>query len=90
MLAKHSHRIATTLSVVAVSLLLAGCGPNLFDRVANFWSLSCCGVVIVVLDILAILELAGSTRSTGDKLLWALLIIFFPLGGLILYYFLGR
>lgn len=90
MLAKRTQYIVATLSVVAFSLLLAGCGPNLFDRVANFWSLSCCGVVIVVLDILALLELAGSTRSTGDKVLWAILIIFFPLGGLILYYFLGR
>lgn len=78
------------MSVAVLALFVAGCGPNLFDRVANFWSLSCCGGVIVILDILALLELAGSTRSTSDKVLWALLIIFFPLGGLILYYFFGR
>lgn len=74
----------------ALSVLLAGCGPNLFERLGNFWTLSCCGGVIVILDILALLELAGSERSTGDKLLWALLIVFFPLLGLILYYFFGR
>ena len=70
--------------------MLAGCGPNLFERVSNFWTLSCCGVVVVVLDILALIELAGSTRSTGSKVLWALLIILAPVLGCILYYFFGR
>jgi cytochrome bd-type quinol oxidase subunit 2 len=90
MMHKRSSIALGALLVTASSLVLAGCGPNLFDRVANFWSLSCCGIVIVVLDIIALLELAGSNRSTGDKVLWALLIIFFPVGGLILYYFFGR
>ncbi len=81
---------AAALALVGSTLLLAGCGPNLIERIGNFWALSCCGVVIVVLDILALLELAGSSRSTGDKVLWALLIVFFPLLGCILYYFVGR
>lgn len=83
-------RLPQALILLLTSILLAGCGPNLFERVGNFWTLSCCGVVIVVLDILALLELAGSARSTGDKVLWALLIVFFPLLGLVLYYFIGR
>jgi hypothetical protein len=88
---KRSSSAAFSAALVVVSsLVLAGCGPNLFDRVSNFWSLSCCGIVIVILDIIALLELAGSNRSTGDKVLWALLIIFFPVGGLLLYYFFGR
>lgn len=88
----HTKRLRLVVSSLAVflALFVAGCGPNLFDRMANFWSLGCCGGVIVILDIIALLELAGSTRSTSDKVLWALLIIFFPLGGLILYYFFGR
>ncbi len=80
-----------TIGLALVStLLLAGCGPNLFERISNFWSLSCCGVVIVILDVIALIELAGSSRSTGDKVLWALLIIFFPILGVILYYFFAR
>lgn len=71
-------------------LLLPGCGPSLFERVGDFWSLGCCGVVIVVLDIIALVELAGSTKTTGSKILWALLIIFFPVGGCIIYYVFGR
>lgn len=83
-----------TASVVLVfaftALLLAGCGPNLLERVDNFWTLGCCGTIIVILDIIALVELAGSPKSTGNKVLWALLIIFFPVLGCILYYFFGR
>ena len=86
--------VTTTLPAAGLvalsSLVLAGCGPNLIERVGNFWTLSCCGLVIVILDIVALLELAGSTRPTSNKVLWALLIVFFPLLGCILYYFIGR
>lgn len=85
-----AHRALTVIFILTMSVFLAGCGPNLFDRMGNFWSLGCCGIVVVILDVIALLELAGSSRSGGDKILWALLIIFFPVGGLILYYFFGR
>ncbi len=84
-------RILTSVLIVFVSaVVLAGCGPNLFERVGNFWTLGCCGGLIVILDIIALVELAGSAKSTGNKVLWALLIIFFPILGCILYYFFGR
>ena len=86
----RQNRALTTASLGLLSLTLAGCGPNLFERIGNFWTLSCCGVVIVVLDVVALLELAGDTRSTGSKIAWGLLIIFFPVLGVILYYFFGR
>lgn len=86
----RTRLVVPALLLTLTSLLLAGCGPNLFDRVNNFWSLGCCGALIVILDIIALVEIAGSTRSFGDKLLWALLIIFLPLLGLVLYYFFAR
>ena len=82
--------LVPVFAVVVASILLAGCGPNLIERVTNFWTLSCCGAVVVILDIIALVELAGSARSTGNKVLWALLIVFFPFLGCILYYFFGR
>ena len=88
-----SRRTSWTLSTAALgmlTLLLAGCGPNLFERIDRFWTLGCCGTVVVVLDVIALVELAGSTRSLGNKLLWAFIIIFFPVLGCILYYFFGR
>ena len=87
---KKLHVVATVLSVALVAIVLSGCGPNLFERVGNFWTLGCCGTIIVILDIIALIELAGSAKTTGSKVLWALLIIFFPVGGCILYYFFGR
>lgn len=87
---KKLQVVASVLTVALVATVLAGCGPNLFERVSNFWTLGCCGTIIVILDIIALVELAGSAKTTGSKVLWALLIIFFPVLGVILYYFFGR
>lgn len=73
-----------------MTLMLAGCGPSLFDRLNNFWALGCCGTLIVILDIVALIEIAGSARSLGNKILWALIIIFAPVLGCVIYYFFGR
>lgn len=79
------------LLLTVAALTLAGCsGGNLLDRVVNFWSLSCCGTVVVILDIIALVELAGSPRSTGRKLLWAAVVVLFPYLGCLLYYLFGR
>jgi hypothetical protein len=48
------------------------------------------GLVVLVLDILAIVDCAKSGRDTGQKLLWILLILILPLVGLILYYLIGK
>lgn len=83
------QRAQAALPLAALSLLtllLAGCGPNLIDRVTGPVG-GICGLIIVILDIIALVNLWQSGRSTGDKVLWTLLIVFFPVGGLILYYF---
>ncbi len=48
------------------------------------------GLVILVLDILAILQVVKSALTGGKKLLWILVIVFIPVIGLVLYYLLGR
>jgi hypothetical protein len=48
------------------------------------------GIVILVLDVLAILNLFKSAKPTGEKILWTVLILILPVIGLILYYLLGR
>ncbi|MEX0600992.1 MAG: PLD nuclease N-terminal domain-containing protein [Rhodothermales bacterium] len=85
---QHGLLPASLFTLFAV--LLSGCGPNLFDRANNFWSAGCCGGLIVILDVIALIELAGGPKSTGDKVIWACIIIFFPVLGCILYYFFGR
>ena len=73
-----------------VPLLLTGCGgPNLIDRVTGPVG-GVCGLIIVILDIVALLNVWQSSRSEGDKILWTLLIVFFPVGGLILYYLFAK
>jgi hypothetical protein len=74
-----------------LTVLLTGCGgPNLLDRLATanwgFW-----GTVIIVLDLVALVDLLGDgTKSTMSRVIWTLLIIFFPLGGVLLYFIFGR
>ena len=87
-----AHRLRSALPAVALVLLalvVTGCGgPNLIDRVTGPVG-GICGLIIVILDIVALLNVWQSGRSTGDKVLWTLLIVFFPVGGLILYYLLA-
>ncbi len=86
------RRLSSALPVAALSLLallLAGCGPSLIDRITGPVG-GVCGLIIVILDIVALLNLWQSGRSSGDKILWTLLIVFFPVGGLILYYIIGK
>jgi hypothetical protein len=74
-----------------LSFLLAGCGgPDLIDRLSQpRWGV--CGTLIIVLDLVALVDLLGDeARSTASKVLWALLIVFFPVGGVILYFLFGR
>ncbi len=48
------------------------------------------GLVILVLDILAIVDCIGRPMDTGMKVLWVVLIVLLPVIGLILYFLLGR
>ena len=87
----RTTRIATFLLAALGTLLVAGCGgPNLFDRVGGFWGYGICGVIVVILDIIALVEIVGSTWTFGRKAVWSLVIIFFPVLGLILYWIFAR
>ena len=48
------------------------------------------GLIIVVLDILAIVDCVKSAKDTGKKALWIILILVLPVIGLVLYYFVGK
>jgi hypothetical protein len=48
------------------------------------------GLVILILDIIVIVEIFKSSKDMVTKLLWTLLILLFPLVGLLIYYFFGR
>jgi hypothetical protein len=77
--------------LTSLAVFLTGCsGPNLLERLSTaswgFW-----GTVIIVLDLVALVDLLGDgTRSTTSTVIWALLIVFAPVLGVILYFVFGR
>jgi hypothetical protein len=77
------------LPVVALLLpllaLLSSCSRYHSDGSIATW-----GLLILVLDVVALINIFGKPWDTGKKILWAAIIFFFPLGGLLIYYFFGR
>ncbi len=47
------------------------------------------GLLILIADIWAVVNIFGSSASTGSKVIWILAILLLPLIGLILWLFLG-
>ena len=46
-------------------------------------------LIVTVLDVIAIVSIVKSSADSGTKILWALLVIFLPLVGMILYFLMG-
>lgn len=47
------------------------------------------GVLLLVADIYAILQIAQSSETNEKKALWIVLVLILPLAGVIIWYFLG-
>jgi succinate dehydrogenase/fumarate reductase cytochrome b subunit len=47
------------------------------------------GVLILIGDVWAIINIAQSSATSGKKALWIVLVLLLPLLGLILWFFLG-
>lgn len=47
------------------------------------------GLIILVLDILAIIKIIQSGASTGEKILWVILVLVLPVIGLVIWALLG-
>ncbi len=48
------------------------------------------GLLVLVLDIIAIVDVVKSSIDTGKKTLWVILIIILPVIGMILYFLMGK
>lgn len=48
------------------------------------------GIIHLVLFVIAAIDIIGSNKSVGAKILWLLLIFLLPIIGLIIYYVAGR
>jgi hypothetical protein len=48
------------------------------------------GVLVVVLDIIALVNIVVSSMSGSGKLLWALIVLLLPAVGMLLYFAVGH
>lgn len=48
------------------------------------------GLVVLVLDIIAILDIIRSAKDTGRKALWIILVLILPLVGMCAYFLVGK
>ncbi len=48
------------------------------------------GLIVLVLDIVAIVDALKSSMDTGKKALWIILILFLPVIGMVLYFLIGK
>lgn len=48
------------------------------------------GLVVLVLDIIAIVDAVKSSLETGKKVLWIILILVLPILGMVLYFLVGK
>ncbi len=81
---------ATPLLLLPLLLVLTGCGRNLTDHLVSFPG-NLFSIFVVVVAVVALIDLLGDRgRGPLNKVIWALIIIIFPLVGAIIYYLIGR
>jgi hypothetical protein len=68
--------------------------PDFETKVGELWTMTFyqifLGYVLLLLNIWAIVDVAGSDKPRNKKVLWVLIIILVPAMGLLLYVFFGR
>lgn len=81
-----ASRLPFATLLFPVALLLSSC-----SRYNNNGSLSIAGVIYIILAIAAIISLLKQDWDLTKKLIWGVIIWFFPIGGSIIYFlFSGR
>lgn len=53
------------------------------------WGSGLMGLIVLIADLYAIIQVLGSNATTGTKLLWILLILVLPVIGFILWLLMG-
>ena len=48
------------------------------------------GLIVLVLDIIALFDVLKSSMETGKKALWIILILLLPVVGMVLYFLIGK
>lgn len=82
-------RALPALVLGLAALTLAGCAGGNFGELLLSGPGGICGLIILIADIWAFVKIANSAEDTVTKLLWGALVFFFPVGGLLIWYFFG-
>lgn len=48
------------------------------------------GLIVLILDIIALVSILGGHGSVGHKVIWTLVVLLLPVIGMILYFAIGR
>jgi Phospholipase_D-nuclease N-terminal len=48
------------------------------------------GLIILIIDVVVILDILKGTKDMEKKILWIIAVLFLPLLGPLLYYFIGK
>ena len=81
-----TYRVIPGYLLVLCAIFIAGCEPELLNMADSWQSLSCCGLIVLILDVIAIVEVVGSSRNITEKLIWIFFIVCAPFLGLLCYY----
>lgn len=81
-------RALPVLFLGLAAVMLTGCGGTAMDVVFN-WRGGICGLLHLIAVVWAFVQIVNSRTDSGSKLLWGLLVFFFPVGGLLIWYFFG-
>jgi phosphotransferase system glucose/maltose/N-acetylglucosamine-specific IIC component len=47
-------------------------------------------IIILIIDIIVIVDIVQSNKDTEKKILWIIAVVFLPILGPLLYYFIGK
>ena len=83
----RSFRALPLVLAGLAAVVLAGCGGTALNLVDG--RMGVCGLLHLVAVVWAFVQISNSTAETGTKVLWGLVVFFFPLVGLIAWYFAG-
>lgn len=84
-----TRRALPALVLGLAALTLAGCAGGNFGELLLSGPGGVCGLIILIADVWAFVKIANSGEDTVTKLLWGALVFFFPVGGLLIWYFFG-
>lgn len=75
---------APLLALFGAALVMTGCGPTLGDY-ARAETLGCGGLLILAINVYALINIIGSSASTGSKIVWCLVVWLMPILGFIIW-----